>query len=349
MSYSWYLWHWPVLLLGAALTGSQTPAYRALLVAVSLALAALSHALVEAPLRRWRQWLAFPRAAVLASVAGMAAIGLLGNLWTQQAERALQSPQLQRYAAAKMDAPAIYRMGCDDWYQSARVTVCQFGNTDAKHTAVLIGDSHVGQWFPAVQNALDDAEWRLLVMTKSSCPMVDVPFFYTRIGREYTECSQWRDAAIERIRDMQPDVVIFGSANAGFTRQQWTEGTTRVLAQLSPASKRIFLLADTPALPFNGPDCLMRQAQRPAWLRHFGACSAPAASEHATDIQHWLRTAAAHFPNVQILDLNAHICPDGMCGAELDGRVVFRDNQHLSGSFAESLADVISDAVRHKR
>ena len=151
LSYSWYLWHWPVLLLGAALTGSQTPAYRVLLVAVSLALAAVSHALVEAPLRQWKQWLAFPRAAVLASVAGMAAIGLLGNYWTQQAERALQSPQLQRYATGRVDAPTIYRMGCDDWYRSAQVRICAFGKADARKTAVLIGDSHVGQWFPAVR------------------------------------------------------------------------------------------------------------------------------------------------------------------------------------------------------
>lgn len=346
LSYSWYLWHWPVLLLGAALTGSQTPAYRTLLVAVSLALAAVSHALVEAPLRRWERWLAFPRAAILASVAGMAAIGLLGNYWTQQAERALQSPRLQRYAAGRADAPTIYRMGCDDWYRSAEVRICAFGKADAKQTAVLIGDSHVGQWFPAIQKALDDGKWRLLVITKSSCPMVDEPFFYTRIGREYTECSQWRMAAIERIRDMRPDVVIFGSADAGFTQEQWTEGTTRVLAQLSPVSKRVFLLVDTPILPFNGPDYLMRHARRPDWLRQAGACSAPAASARASDIQNWLRTAIAPFPNVRLLDLNAHICPNGVCGAELDGQVTYRDNQHLSRSFAESLAPEMEKALR---
>lgn len=345
ISYSWYLWHWPVLLLGEALTGSSTPAYRALLVAVSLALAALSHSMVEAPLRRWKQWLAFPRGAMLASLTGVATIGLLGNLWAQQAERALQSPRFQLYAAARHDAPVIYRMGCDEWFRTARVRICSFGHEKAEHTAVLIGDSHVGQWFPAVHKALQKPGWRLLVMTKSSCPMVDEPFFYTRIGREYIECSQWRKAALERIRNMQPDVVIFGSADAGFTQEQWTEGTTRVLEQLSPAGKRIFLLAETPALPFNGPDCLMRHAQRPDWLRQVGACSAPAASARATDIQHGLRTAIARFPNARMLDLNAHICPDGMCRAELSGQVTYRDNQHLSASFAAKLAQPLRAAL----
>ncbi len=345
ISYSWYLWHWPVLLLGDALTGSQTPAYRALLVAISLALAALSHALVEAPLRRWKQWLAFPRMAVLASLAGMATIGMLGNLWWQQAGRALQSSQLQRYIAASDDAPIIYKMGCDDWYHSASVRICNFGDENATHTAILVGDSHVGQWFPAVHKALEKKDWRLLVITKSSCPMVDETLFYARIGREYTECSQWRNAAIERIRDIRPDLVIFGSANAGFTQQQWTEGTARILARLSPVSRRIFLLADTPALPFNGPDCLLRLASRPRWLHQFDACRVPAASILATDVQLWTRTAIARFPNAQLLDLNAHICPDGMCHAELGGRVVFRDSQHLSGSFAASMQSVWASVI----
>lgn len=339
ISYSWYLWHWPILLLGFILTGSQAPAYRAVFVAVSLILASLSYSLVEAPLRQWKQWLAFPRIAALASVAGMASIGLMGNHWTQQAELALQSPQLQRYAAARIDAPAIYRMGCDDWYRNAHVKICSFGNANADHIAVLIGDSHVAQWFPAVQKALDNSSWRLLVITKSSCPMVDEPLFYARIGREYAECRQWRANAIESIREIKPDLVLFGSATyASFTQQQWTEGTVRVLKPLSSASKRVFLLADTPTLPFNGPDCLMRHAQRPEWLRPFGSCNASAQSEQAANIRSWLQIAIARFPNANLLDMNDQVCPRGLCWAELDGQVVYRDNQHLSGHFAESLA-----------
>ena len=74
--------------------------------------------------------------------------------------------------------------------------------------------------------------------------------------------------------------------------------------------------------------------------------SAPAASAPAADIRHWLQAASARFPNVQMLDLNTHICPSGLCRAELDGRVVYRDNQHLSGSFAGSLAQRVSDALQ---
>lgn len=345
ISYSWYLWHWPVLLLGVAYNSNHAPEYRILLVALSLALAAASHALVEAPLRRWQQWLAFPRTAVLASLAGMAAICLLGNHWAQQAQFVLHSPKLQRYASASADAPAIYRMGCDDWYRSADVRACRFGDANAAHTAVLIGDSHVGQWFPAVRKVLDKPGWQLLVLTKSSCPMVDVPFFYARIGRDYTECSQWRAEALRQIRRLAPDLVLLGGATPDFTEEQWTEGTASVLAQLSPSAGRVFLLQDTPGLPFDGPACLMSKATRPGWLGQGTTCSAPATYAHATNVRRWLTTAIARFDNVQLLDMNPHVCPDDLCRAELDGRVVFRDNQHLTGSFAESLAKALGEKL----
>ena len=339
ISYSWYLWHWPVLLLGDALTGGQGPGHRILLVCASLSMAVLSHALVEAPLRRWRKWLEHPRAALFCALTLMAAMAALTSFWEDRARRFQQSPQVQRYTAARSDAPAIYRMGCDDWYRSAEVRICEFGESDARHTAVVIGDSHVGQWFPAIRKALDRPGWRLLVITKSSCPMVDAPVFNARIGREYTECARWRRDSLAKIGQLAPDLLLLGSARYGFTREQWTEGTASVLAQASAATHRVFLLMDTPKLPFQGPDCLAAHAMQPGWLAGLSSCSAPAASARSTAIQGWLGAAAARFPNVVLLDMNAHVCPQGLCSAELDGQVVYRDDQHLTAGFAASLSE----------
>jgi peptidoglycan/LPS O-acetylase OafA/YrhL len=349
ISYSWYLWHWPVLLLGYALTGSHTTPYRVLLVIISLGLATISHRFVEAPLRRWPKWLQHQRLAALASLACMAAIGLLGAHWANQANESSQSPQIRRYVVARADAPAIYSMGCDEWYHSANVRICAFGANHATHTAVLIGDSHVGQWFPAAQKALDKPGWRLLVLTKSSCPMVDAPIFYARIGREYTECAAWRAAAVKAVAALKPDLLLFGSSQYEFSKEQWIGGTTRLLKDLSPAVGHIHILRDTPALPFDGPDCLLAHATRPAWLDWLPNCTAPAENSHAAQVFSWLSDAAAGFPNVSMLDMNQHVCPGGTCSAELDGRIVFRDSQHLAGSFAASLAPALADKLGNNR
>lgn len=341
LSYAWYLWHWPVLLLGHALTGSHSPGYRVIWVALSLLLAFISYVAIEAPLRSSRIWLKRPRMALLASIGLMVLASGLSARWYVHAENQLQSARMQRYAAAHHDAPVIYKMGCDEWYYSSAVRICEFGPRDATNTVVLMGDSHVGQWFPAVASAFQAPRWRLLVVTKSSCPMVDEPFFYARIGREYTECAEWRKDALREVTALKPDLLIFGSAQYDFTQAQWISGTARLLDLLSSNADRIYILRDTPSLPFDGPDCLLAHANRPRWLNEIYTCNASAEDNRATQIFSWLSEASSRYANVSMLDMNRYVCPDGTCSAELNGHIVFRDSQHLTGSFAGSLGPAL--------
>lgn len=338
VSYSWYLWHWPVLLLGQAITGSHSPWARATEILIALGLAVLSYRYVESPIRQQAYWLNHRRAALFGSVVIMALANLLGTQWFTDAAIRMQSPELQRYAKARMDSPAIYTKGCDDWYHSDQVRVCSFGPEGAAHTAVLMGDSIAGQWFPAVARIFNRPDWRLVVLTKSSCPMVDVTFFYARIGREYTECSTWRSHALEQVANIKPDVVVLGTvATDGFSQEQWVDGSVRVLNVISAASGRIYVMRGTPHLPFDGPNCLSSHKGRPAWLGSLQVCDAPASDAREQQVFQWLQLASTRFSNVRTIDMNDLVCPQGRCSAELNGEVVFRDSQHLTASFAKSL------------
>jgi hypothetical protein len=62
-------------------------------------------------------------------------------------------------------------------------------------------------------------------------------------------------------------------------------------------------------------------------------------------VYRWLGDAASRFTNVSMLDMDASICPDGVCSAERQGMVVFRDGQHLTGSFAASLGPVLAEKL----
>lgn len=346
VSYSWYLWHWPILLLGHAVTGSNAPVYRAFWVLLSLGLACISYLFIESPIRSQRHWLSRPRMAIIGALALMLVANSLCLRWYNHAFDKMHSSAMQRYVMARQDAPVIYRMGCDDWYHSAEVRICGFGSTAAMHTAVLIGDSHAGQWFPAVKKAFDRPGWRLLVLTKSSCPMVDEPFFYSRIGREYKICATWRKRALDQIVSLKPDMVLISSAiNRQFTKSQWIDGTSKVLARLSPAVGHVYLLRDTPKLPFDGPNCLAEHAGRPAWFDLQRVCRTQINNPHADQVFQWLGQAANHFANVSLLNLDSSICPKGICSAEHDGTVVFRDSQHLTASFAASLGPVLAEKL----
>lgn len=340
VSYSWYLWHWPVLVLGAALM-LDSAAHRLAAVCLSLLLAAVSFWCIENPLRK-RDWFAAgtPRVTLLFSVMLMTMAFALARCWHDSAvAQSIESAQAH-YRKARMDLPEIYRDGCDDWYRDAKVEVCAYGNKDARHTAVLIGDSVGLQWFPAVSALLEGSDWRLLVLTKSACPMVDESFFYERIGRDYVECSRWRSDAIAHVVSIAPDVVLLGSADGyPFSQAQWRDGSTRILRPLSEVAGRVYIIRSTPALPFDGPECLTPKRWAADHAATSRRCVASVDGAHGESVYQSLRSAARSFPNVSFVDVNDMVCPDAVCSAERDGYIVFRDTQHVSARFAASLAD----------
>jgi len=338
VSYSWYLWHWPILVMGYAVTGSHNPWVRTAEILISLGFAVATYRFVESPIRRQVFWLTKQRVAVACAFGATVVICLLSMHWFNVSSTQKESPAVQRYTNARFDAPIIYGQGCDDWYHSDRVMLCGFGPSDAAHTLVLMGDSIAGQWFPALSQISSKPGWRLIVVTKSACPMLDEPFFYARIGREYTECTSWRRSALDQLAAMHPDIVVISTgANHSFTQQQWTEGAARTLHVLTGQVGKIYFLRSTPHLDFDGPSCLAAHAGRPKWLVSPPGCESFANDVYELQVYQSLQEAAARFPNVHTIDMNGLVCPDQRCRAEQHDQVVFRDGQHLTASYAHFL------------
>jgi peptidoglycan/LPS O-acetylase OafA/YrhL len=116
ISYSWYLWHWPALLLGYAITGSNTAIYRLVYVAISLLIAFISYRFVESPIRHQHWWLVHKRATAYVTTS-LIAFFILGSLqWYTQTVDKMGNAESRRIAKARGDSPAFMPMGCDDSY-----------------------------------------------------------------------------------------------------------------------------------------------------------------------------------------------------------------------------------------
>ena len=219
ISYSLYLWHWPVLILGTQIFGA-TLTVRAALVTLCVVLATASYRYVEnpihsAPLASPRRVFAASAVAIIATVGG-------GIYWERRTENWLQGPELAAIQAVRFDLPELYSGKCDTWIHSAAVTPCGFGPADAKHTVVLLGDSALAQWLPAVQEIfLRRSGWRVVVVTKSACPASRVSYYYDRIKARFDICDRWRDDAVDQIARIRPDLVIMGSRTYAFSDDEW--------------------------------------------------------------------------------------------------------------------------------
>lgn len=340
ISYSWYLWHWPILLLGSVLLDGTGLLNQGLLVALSLGIAIISYLVIETPIRNYKKLATRPKLTIATALMLMGVALTLTSQWSRAATFWAKSPELRKYQDVRSDRPAFYAMGCDEWIYSARVRICGFGPNNAEHTAVLIGDSIAGQWFPALASIYNKPDWRLLVITKSSCPMVDEPIFNPRIGREFTECAVWRNAATDWIKKLKPDVVFMGTTREGFNESQWTSGTVRVLGRFASGTSHVFLISPTYALPYDGPACLSRQVWQKQLFETQMSCSSWVAGQRENNIHAWLEQAADVYGNVSVINMNSVICPNNLCSAETNGKIVFRDNQHLTASYAETLGDI---------
>lgn len=350
ISYSWYLWHWPVLVIGNVLFQNDSIIVQLALVAVSLVIASIAFYTVEMPVRNSRPISMRPKITVISAIILMLAGTLVGSKWKSSAEVWAALPSQAIYQQIRTSLPAPYAMGCDQWVSSAEVRVCSFGDSAAEKTAVLFGDSVGMQWFSAFANNFASDGWRLLVLTKSACPMVDKPIFYARIGGQYLVCEIWRNAAIEYLAELKPQLIFMGStATYGFSAEEWQTGTESILRSLSAAADEIFIIRGTPRLAFDGPGCLSRHDWQPQFLSNLSDCTSGENLDPDLQVLAALQKAAASFPNVRILDLNPMICPGGICNAHDGSNFVFRDSQHVSDNFVKSVSQDVYTAIRQQQ
>ena len=68
----------------------------------------------------------------------------------------------------------MYADGCHLNPPETEVPECVYGNPSSKTTVVLFGDSHVMQWFPALNELAKERNWRLVGLTKAACPPAEV-------------------------------------------------------------------------------------------------------------------------------------------------------------------------------
>ena len=335
LSYAWYLWHWPVLIIGQHLLPIQDHVGNTVLAIVMSLLAAIATRYgIENPIRYGRPAKLHPAWQIGLALCAMVLLNSQILRWHTETRDHLARSTESLYARAAADLPMIYQHGCDDWYQSDQLKPCTYGRDEAPYTAVLLGDSIGAQWFTTLTEMLDPQDWKIIVLTKSSCPMVDEPFFYQRIHREYTECTIWRERAIAWLQQQQVQrLFIGGTASSDYTPQQWTNGTLRILNKLAPHADAIYVIEANPTLPFNGPDCLR--------LHNPQHCQSSSANAKYQQVAANLPEAVAQQPKAHWLETASFVCPQSQCQAlRMDAGevVVFRDSQHLTATFAASAA-----------
>lgn len=332
LSFAWYLWHWPVLVLTEARLGELDWPVKLALILASALPAWLTMKLVEVPLHRSRTLAASPRPSlsfgasavampvVIALVLGSTADRSMTTTVTAMPIGAVDGPNLTVNAVAgvypapadaRVDYPAVGQ--CQVEPADITSPECLFG--EGPDRVVLFGDSHAAQWFPAAQRIAAARGWAVEVLTKSGCPVPMLRVTNPQLGREYRECDEWREYALNRVAAAKPKLILVSSLNryTSDATQAWQEPLRRLAETGAP----VVYLRDTPNPGRDVPTCVSGDLD----------CDFP--REHAL----WADPGKA-----VTVGVNDVLCPGEVCPAVLDGVLLYRDDSHLTNTAAALLA-----------
>jgi hypothetical protein len=253
VSYGFYLWHWPFLILGTAYVGHRLDwAATLTLLSGALALAWLSYQFLENRVRRSKILSRRPRLALLlwpVAISGLVLVNVASHAYINH-ERAVVAaaaanvdlsklPPAQRAPRdgnrahdeiadsidrATLNAPQapvhlerigpwLRDEGCGATESGTRHRICVMGDVNGSRRMVALGDSHMLMWLTAVELIAQRTGYQLIPITKLGCSPYEVVAWKSDRHAEYTECNKWRPWALRQIKRLHPDLVIVGSAS----------------------------------------------------------------------------------------------------------------------------------------
>jgi peptidoglycan/LPS O-acetylase OafA/YrhL len=340
LSYSLYLWHWPVIVLLRTPGHDLTSGDRIVAVLLTWVLSELGFRLVEDPIRRGKRFTTKPAHIVFAGLA-CAMIGAGTAMATHQlaAEWAATPAQQLVSIAAVEQSPLLGKEDkCLVLLMVTKPAPCGYGPAGAP-VIVVLGDSHAAQWTTPLASFAQEKKARLLVLAKVGCPVADVTLLNDHLQRPYTECSQWRAQALRSIAALRPRLIVVaehdfaylnpaetdaGSATAD--ENEWQAALRRTLGQLKQSAASVVLLSDNPWPRFNVATCLAR-ARAHGWSDN--ACDFPSLGPNDAHVLA-LGRQAAQDAGVFWIDMARMQCPSRRCPAIIDGIPAYRDDDHVS-------------------
>lgn len=354
LSYSLYLWHWPVIVYAGMLVPDLSVPQRLGCAVLALALSVLTYHLVENPARRGAWLMAGARAlapAMALTGAGVAVAYANAHLATRNI-----GPE-QRGIEEAAEQPSIARAtdkNCLLDFHTVRPKPCVFGPADAAHTVVLFGDSHADHWSTPLVEAARRNDTKVVTYLKSSCRASRLSTFNTVLKREYTECDAWREQAISDIIARKPRLVVISEFSIGnLTRDlpaagrraetaRWQAGLRSTLQAFSRAGVETAVIRDTPINDSFADSCVARALW---WREAPSLCDTPRAQAANDGAAAAERAVVTSVPDTRYVDLTDRFCGPTACHVFIGGKLAFRDRHHLATAFAETLERPLEKAL----
>jgi peptidoglycan/LPS O-acetylase OafA/YrhL len=341
LSYSLYLWHWPVLVFLRWTIGLEQLAIQLAYPVIVAALAGASYHWVETPLRTGRSL--FQRRAWITIASCLAALGLSwsGARWMSENPEVLslsQTSDTYTWFSRKLPQGPASEPISDPSLQGRQLFV--------------FGDSHAAAYRTLLSLVSRQLGISVVEYERGGCAVVSL-----MAPDPQGACTRARNEALRDIeaRAKPGDIVFLASLRMPeLAGRDWVRGDESVLsealAELSPEqvdgarrsaeatltrlmNAEVRVLIDAPMPLFKAPAYRCSD-----WFNRMNPICAPGFTVERDQIEQLrapqmalLKHLTLEFPLLRVWDPLPLLCPGSTCSAYDDGQPLFRDGDHLSG------------------
>lgn len=345
LSYSLYLWHWPVLFFARTFVGRELTVWESMAsLPITALLSYFAWHLIENPARRsainYRYATKLTATVVAACTAGLIMTeltdGLPGRFAVARQAMALGAGDINPKRRA-CDGPSVDRVLAGN--------VCVLGAGKAPPTVALMGDSIGDALAPGVIAAAGDAGENVMILTKAGCrPII-------RLDPENSdECQNFLRNAVALIRrtsSIRSVIVVGRWANIA---SGYRFGATRLVDASGPVDeayfahlvdslsrefagfvgKRVFPVAFVPEQDIYVPQTLLARDV-------IGMPPPKGVSRAVFDERQKLTKrlfSQVRGKNVHVIDATPYFCDNDFCPVLIDGLAAYVDDNHPSSTMA---------------
>ncbi len=362
ISYSWYLWHWPLLSFAHLAAGENLRAGVAGAIGVlSFGCAVLSYCLLERP---FRQSMTRPKK-LLWRYGGLAFVMMMPgtvfflsnglpqrNRAAQELDRAATEEQFDPCQVSEVGSHLVLEPPC-----------IPAGNGRA---VALIGDSHAAEMAGALREIAAADNYSMVELIRTNCPPVGAGV--ARTDKDFpwlvSECNRFNQERLSYIeRDKSIEVVIAASwwaegLRAGRDAERYTtgqeaasvtvaqsrallkSGLEAMVQRMTQAGKTVYLVQDNAEFSFDPLLLMKRRIMEPR--RKIADLIAPSGTRPQGDFATASDTEAndagrrvvgeigKEFPGVVTIDLRSALCSAARCQFADGDRTLYSDQDHLT-------------------
>ncbi|WP_323844033.1 acyltransferase family protein [Microbulbifer magnicolonia] len=347
ISYSMYLWHWPILtLFNYYYLNLNDVVIAVLYIATVFSLSVLSYQIVEQRFRRTSKNLRWLASRLVIVPAGVSMTALLFVMQTDGLSFRSWTEYKQQYELLSQGSVRgfKYEYVCQRAYLPKKYLKedrCVLGpdQNQGDVKILLWGDSNASQYIGVLGEVANSIGFSFSNFEHSSCPPIfsDPREFVP--GAKYDKCAKSLNniyPIIERY-----DVLFLGGSWSSYAEGGggFLDALESTVAALVERNKRVLLLGKIGTVNYVDSTCIFKQINN----SYLDCNDIREIDPSIVSVNSHLREIAQKFEGVEYLDVNKYVCPDGICSAlGADGVPVYVDSGHISLQTSWKIGKLVS-------